>query len=333
MSLIDQELLAFLPPKRKQTPSGWISFNAVCCHHRGEKPDSRKRGGTLMGPDSFQYHCFNCGFKAGWTKGKLLSKNTKMLFGWLGMSETKIGELSLDALREQENLPVEKKSITFELNETELPEGTMSILEWVNSAYLPDIANDIEPVIEYVLGRGMKLEWYNWMWSVSPGYKDRVIIPFYNEKKIVGYTGRKIKEGKPKYLTDAQPGYVFNLDKQLDDRQFVIVVEGQFDAIAVDGVAIMHNEPNETQCTRIRQLGKEVIIVPDRDKPGAKLLKAAIDNGWSMSLPEWEADIKDVADAVKRYGRIYTLQTILASKESNKVKIEIAKKKLEKIDE
>jgi DNA primase len=209
----------------------------------------------------------------------------------------------------------------------------MSILEWVNSAYLPDIANDIEPVIEYVLGRGMKLEWYNWMWSVSPGYKDRVIIPFYNEKKIVGYTGRKIKEGKPKYLTDAQPGYVFNLDKQLDDRQFVIVVEGQFDAIAVDGVAIMHNEPNEVQCARINSLNREVIVVPDRDKPGAKMLAAAIKNNWSASLPPWGNDIKDVADAMKKYGRLYVLVTILHYRVAGEIKINLLKKKLENLND
>jgi microcin C transport system permease protein len=35
----------------------------------------------------FQYHCFNCGFKAGWSPGKLLSVNTKKLFGWMGLSD------------------------------------------------------------------------------------------------------------------------------------------------------------------------------------------------------------------------------------------------------
>jgi 5S rRNA maturation endonuclease (ribonuclease M5) len=326
MSLIDQELLAFLPPKRKQTPSGWISFNAVCCHHNGEKPDTRKRGGVLAGVDTFQYHCFNCGFKAGWSKGKLLSKNTKMLFSWLGMNDSRIGELSLEALREQESLPTTKKPITFDLNEVALPDNCKKFTEIEPSEEFLNVA-------EYIINRGMDFSWYDWMWADTPGYKDRVIIPFYNEGKIVGYTGRKITEGKPKYLTDAQAGYVFNIDKQHDDREYVIVVEGQFDAIAIDGVAIMHNEPNETQCTRLRQLGKEVIIVPDRDKPGAKLLKSALDNNWSMSLPDWEPNIKDVADAVAKYGRVYTLQSILKNKESNKVKIELAKKKLEKMNE
>jgi hypothetical protein len=326
MSLIDTELQAFLPPKRKQTPSGWISFNAVCCHNNGENRDTKKRGGVLMGPDSFQYHCFNCGFKAGWTKGKLLSKNTRKLFSWLGMAETRISELAMTAMREQEDIPKLKKTYSLDLQEKPLPNNCLAFANVVNTS------EEFISVVEYVLSRGMGLDWYNWMWADEPGWRDRVIIPFYHQGKIVGYTGRKITEGKPKYLTDAQPGYVFNLDSQHEDRHYVIVMEGQFDAIAIGGCAISHNEPNEAQVTRLNALGREVIVVPDRDKPGAKMLKSVLENGWSMSLPEWEEDIKDVADAVKRYGRLYTLLKIVNSKTSNKIKIELEKKKLEKLD-
>jgi DNA primase len=206
----------------------------------------------------------------------------------------------------------------------------MTIIEWINTAHLPDIGEDIGKVVEYIIGRGMDLEWYNWMWSPAPGYVDRVIIPFYQDGKIVGYTGRKITEGKPKYLTDAQPGYVFNIDRQKNDRDYIIVVEGQFDAIGIDGVAIMHNEPNETQCARINALGKQVIVVPDRDKAGLKLIQAALKNNWAVSLPPWN-DVKDVADAVAKYGRIYTLFTILHYRETNEIKIQLLKKKLESL--
>jgi hypothetical protein len=327
---IQDALLALLPSKRKTTPSGWTSFDAVCCHHTGNTRDTRKRGGILTNPDGgFQYHCFNCNFKAGWSPGKLLSKNTKSLFNWVGMTDADIGKLNLIALKVKDDQPVTKKPLNFTLTETELPEGTMSVMEWINTGYLPDVAEDIGRIVEYIIGRGMDLEWYNWMWSPAPGYVDRVLIPFYHDGKIVGYTGRKITEGKPKYLTDAQPGYVFNLDAQTNDRQYTIVVEGQFDAIAIDGCAIMHNEPNDTQVMRLNALGREIIVVPDRDKAGAKMIKAAVDNGWSVSLPPWEHDIKDVADAVKRYGRLYTLATILHYKVSGEINLHLLKKKLE----
>ena len=323
-----------MPPNRKTTPSGWTSFDAPCCHYRGEKRDTRKRGGIMTGSEgNFTYHCFNCNFKAGWTPGKLLSKNTKDLFKYLGVSDIDIGKLNLVALKIKDGQPVLTKSLNFELKERELPEGTMSIIDWINSAYTPDIEKDIGPVIEYIINRGMQLDWYNWMWSAQPGYKDRVIIPFYNDRKIVGYTGRKITDGNPKYLTDAQPGYVFNIDAQSYERRFVIVVEGQFDAIAIDGCAIMHNEPNENQCNRINMLNKEVIVVPDRDRAGAKILKAALANGWSACMPPWENDIKDVADAVKRYGRLYTLTTILKYRVHGEINLNLLKRKLENVQE
>ena len=333
MNLIQATVQNLLPPKRKSTPSGWTSFNAPCCHHNGEKQDNRQRGGMLFNNDGFQYHCFNCNFKAGWVPGKLLSKNTKNLFSWMGLPEIEIQKLGLEALKNKEDMPKVEKPLDFNLHQVDLPEATMSIIDWVNTAYLPDIAEDINKIIEYISNRGMDIYWYNWMWSPAPGFKDRVIMPFYQDGMVVGYTGRKITEGKPKYLTDAQPGYVFNIDAQTANRKYVIVVEGQFDAIAVDGCAVMHNSPNNTQIMRLNQLGREVIVVPDRDKAGAVMLKAALENHWSVSLPPWGDDVKDVADAVKKYGRLYTLSAILHYRETNEIKIQLLKKKLEAIHE
>ena len=328
MNLVQTTVNNFLPAKRKNTPSGWTSFDAVCCHHRGENRDTRKRGGIMFNNDGFQYHCFNCNFKAGWTPGKLLSKNTKSLFQWLGMGSDLVTQLNLYALKSKDDLTPEKPAITFDLEERPLPDDCMSINDWASAGCTDP---DFVEVVAYILDRGFSLEDYNWHWSPANGYKDRLIIPFYQEGKIVGWTGRKVKAGKPKYLTNAQPGYVFNIDAQTIDREFVIVVEGQFDALACGGVAIMHNEPSETQVARINRLGRKVIVVPDNDKPGAKIIESALANGWSVSLPDWGPNIKDVADAMLKFGKIYTLATILKYCETNEIKIQLTKKKLEHI--
>jgi hypothetical protein len=323
---IQSALLTLLPSKRKLTSGGWTSFDAPCCHHRGERQDEKLRGGIRVENDGFVYHCFNCGFAAGWTPGKILSKNTKSLFQWIGMNEIDIGKLNLAALKIKDDQPVLKKALNLVLLEKPLPDECKSINEWVQEGCQDP---DLTTVIEYVLDRGMQYDWYNWHWSAAPGFRDRIIIPFYQDGKVVGYTGRKVKPGNPKYLTDSQSGYVFNLDRQVWNRQYVIVVEGQFDAIAIDGVAIMTNEPNDAQIARLTALNKEIIVVPDKDRPGAKMLKSAITNGWSASLPPWGDDVKDVADAVKKYGRLYVLATILHYKVSGEIKINLMKKKLE----
>jgi len=329
MNPIQDSLISLLPHQKKSTPSGWISFNAVCCHNRGQSKDSRNRGGILLDKQGgWQYHCFNCSFKTGWTPGKALSSNTKKLFGYLGLTLLDIQKLQLLTLKYKNETPTIKKIQDLELQERKLPDLSLSLKEWATQDLPKNIEQELLEIFKYLDYRGMSIDWYPWHWSPSPGYKDRLLIPFYQNNKIVGYTGRKINDGKPKYLTDSQPGYVFNIDSQNDSKAFCIVTEGQFDAIAIDGVAIMTNEPSDVQISRLKNLNKEIIVVPDRDAAGSKILQSAIENNWTISYPNWDNTIKDVADAVLRYGRCYTLYSILFYKETNKVKIELLKKKL-----
>ena len=51
MNSIQSSITTTLPAKRKQTPSGWISFDAPCCVHNGESTDKRKRGGIMFNGD------------------------------------------------------------------------------------------------------------------------------------------------------------------------------------------------------------------------------------------------------------------------------------------
>ena len=334
MHEIQASILALLPPKRKNTSGGWTSFNAPCCHHRNESRDDRMRGGVKTEGDAIVYHCFNCGFAAGWSPGKLISKNTKDLLKWLGMPDSEIGKLAIQALKSKEDADAgvyANRVVDLTLVEKTLPLDSKTLVQLATETL--DLADeaDVYAIFEYLVSRGMELDWYNWMWSPEPGYRDRLLIPFYHEGKVVGHTGRKITPGRPKYLSSSQNGYVFNLDRQDYSRSYVIVVEGQFDAIAVDGVAIMTNEPNTAQVMRINALAREVIVVPDKDRAGAKMLKSAVDNEWSASSPPWGDDVKDVSDAVKKYGRLYVLSTILHYKVSGKIKLNLLKKQLEKI--
>jgi hypothetical protein len=47
-------------------------------------------------------------------------------------------------------------------------------------------------------------------------------------------------------------------------------------------------------------------------------------------MPNWPADIKDVNDAVIRWGKLATLITIMQARETSKIKIELRKKALVK---
>ena len=127
----------------------------------------------------------------------------------------------------------------------------------------------------------------------------------------MGFTGRMFEQSdRVKYYTDVQPGYVFNMDAQDWSRKFVLVTEGPFDAITVSGVSILGSEINDIQKELINNLNRRVIVVPDRDAPGEKLINQAMEFGWSVAFPEWEDGVDDVADAVLKYGRLFTIQSL-----------------------
>lgn len=332
MNLIQQAILTALPPKKKQTPSGWTSFNGPCCVHNGENADKRMRGGIMNNSDgTTSYHCFNCGYTASYVPGRNINYKFRKLLGWLGVPNSEITRLSLEALKIVNEVESDSnKETTFVANfqKRDLPTGAKNILAWHDWKALEPSGLDPDFIraVDYILSRGLKIDDYDFMWTPEGSYKSRLIIPFYHQGDIVGYTARKIGDGSPKYITDSQPGYVFNLDRQNWYRKYCIVVEGPIDAIAIDGVAVLSNDVKDTQATQINALQRQTVVVPDRDRAGLDLVESALHYGWSVAFPEWEDNIKDVNDAILKYGKVYTLQKILSSIESNKLKIEIKSK-------
>ena len=116
---------------------------------------------------------------------------------------------------------------------------------------------------------------------------------------------------------------MFNLDAQQDNREFVIVSEGPFDALSIDGCALLGAEIKDSQNWLLKQLGKELILVPDKDHEGPRTVEQAIEYGWSVSMPDWPDGVKDVNDAVIKLGRLATLWLIVSAKESNALKIRL----------
>ncbi len=332
MSLIADTLLAYLPPKRKHTPSGWISFNAPCCVHNGNNADKRQRGGFIVNQDrAVSYHCFNCGFKASWQPGRTMSPKLKNLMRWFNVPDDIITKCTFEALRLKEDAELGlKQEIIPTFAERALPLGAKSLEEWSTWIELQGWENTDQHLINAFCylrnNRGLDPYDYPYYWSNKVGFKNRVIIPFMYKGQIVGWTARSTNEQNPKYISEQQPGYVFNMDSQNWDRKFVIVVEGPFDAIAVDGVAVLGSEVSQGQHLMINQLQREVIVVPDRDDAGQKLVDQAIELGWSVSMPEWPNGIKDVSDAVNKLGKPATLWLIISSRLKTELKIRLHQK-------
>jgi len=341
LNSIQDAVRLLLPAKRKtNNTSGWISFNAPCCHHNGESADTRGRGGLVMNPDGgTSYHCFNCNFKASYIPGRHLTYKFRKLLSWLGADENTVKRLVIDAIRIKELVAPEQR---VEAEESEpvnfkarpLPEEAMTF-HALNTFYT--LNSDKEVPVEwhnavmYAAARRVDLSRYDLYWTPETQYNlhRRVIIPFTWRNQIIGYTARGVDDGvKPKYHSSYEPNYVFNVDCQRPDSRFVIVCEGPFDAMAIDGIAILSNECSEIQADIVDSLAREVIVVPDADRAGTRLVDAALEYGWAVSYPVWQSDCKDIGSAVEKYGKLFVLKSILAAKETGRLKIELKKKKL-----
>ena len=330
MTLVVDKFRTLLPPRAKSSPSGWTSFNAPCCQHRGHSPDTRKRAGIRFDGNGVVYNCFNCKFTTGWQPGSNIGEKMKTLCRWLGASEDTIKELVFEALKTEgdEYQPsAHQTQLTFE--DKPLPEGAMPLLDWVNSEYFKEVSILLEPVIAYVVSRGYDPFDGNFYWSPAPGYESRVIIPFKWEGRIVGNTARKVTTGKLKYLSDQHPHFVFNFDRQSDKQRYIFVCEGPFDALAIGGVALLTNEIAEQQSRIINSLGAEVIVIPDQDRAGLTLFDRAAELNWAVAMPNWDSDVKDVADAVLRYGKLFVIVDAIKTAQLGQIKINMAKKQQE----
>jgi hypothetical protein len=257
----------------------------------------------------------------------------RQFMSYIGIPEDIIRKLAIEAMREEESdVKYEKKKFVSFKNKA-LPKDTHKLDVWLEkytTGTLPEKEQkSIDNLLTYLSSRGIGPEWYDFMYSTDKMWDvyQRLLIPFYWRGDIVGFTGRMFEESEGvKYYTDVWPGYVFNMDVQDWTRKFVIVTEGPFDAIAVSGVSILGSEINDTQRELIDGLGRRVIVVPDRDAPGEKLIGQAKEFGWSVAFPEWGEGVNDVADAVAKYGRLFVIQSILKTTESSKLKIDLKRK-------
>ena len=319
------DVLSYLPNERKATVSGWISFNGPCCVHNGESQDKRKRGGIRQQDDEWSYHCFNCGFTASFIPGRPVSYKARRLLEWLGVDSVDIERLNLESLKRKSllDLTTERNQIRHvdaDFKETELPEG-IELIHHNNPQH--------QRYVEYLESRKIQLP-YPLLVDKKRGPRDRIVVPFTYKNRIVGHTSRYLDNRMPKFINSQQPGYVFGYDLQKPHWTSAVVTEGIFDALSIAGLAVMHDTISSQQAQLLKQLKRKIIVVPDQDKAGLSIIDAAIEHRFAVSIPKWPNDVKDVNDAVVKYGVASTLLQIHKNAETSKIKIEMYKKRLQR---
>lgn len=323
--------------KTHVSPSGWISGNAVCCDHRGHKPDKRGRGGLILDSrGGVTYSCFNCKFKTRYQLGGTVSYTFRKFLSYLGFSDSDIRAVVFSALKiSQDQDLLDQLDIKIQVTELNfdprpLPENSVSYQSMVNWMQLnPDaqIDNNLADQVNYLWKRRIDLTKYEFYWCYRPGFSRKIIIPFYWKNQCVGYQTRLIDPGRNRYYSDVDPGYVFNLERQNRHWAQVLVCEGVFDAMSIDACATLGSAITESQANQLDELNKPVIVVPDRDASGADMIKTALKYYWSVSFPIWYETCRDVNEALVKYGKLFTIKAILDGVESSRLRIEIMKRR------
>lgn len=320
-----EELVSHFPGARKRATKGWQKFNAPCCVHRGTTPDTKRRGNIKYDHCSIGYYCFNCGYAAVYTAGKPFTKKLADILLWCKVSFTDIQELKIKSWSVQMPLgePGDNPITPEDLKRFQLPKDSKTLVSW---------AGDDERALgalEYLMSRNPELPaYFDFYWS--PEVADRVIIPVTQYGMVIGYITRSIEpKASLRYIKMLPSDALFGFDNLYgrSQRKFCIICEGPLDSISVMGCSTLGFNATKLQRRLIKESELIPILLPDRDKDGLKLIEIAKEEGWHVSMPNWpHKDTKDAADAVAKYGRIYTVKAIIENATQSDLKIDLQKR-------
>ena len=321
----------------KQAPKGWHKRHCMLCQTQGHGKDTRNRFGIQFNPQSIALNCFNCGFSAGYTEGKELSKAMKFFLRQIHVGDDFIKQVEFELFKQKNqihevrdgdsevNIEGRLKSLFQKWKTVELPPDSLRISEWLSNGLTDP---HFLKVVNYAIDRHIyNLDQFYWSPGREHNLRQRLIIPYYYRRNIVGFTSRLCYDTPdksiPKYYQQCPTDFVYNLDHQQGWlRKYVLVNEGVLDAWSVDGISIL-GEIGQSKIDIINRLQKQIIVCPDRDKKGWDLVKVAIDNNWAVAFPKWPQHIKDAAKASEIYGRLLTTHSIISTAVLGKEKIQL----------
>jgi len=303
---------------RSPSSSGWHIVKCKICN------DYKARAGFIFENGASTFHCFNCGHAAGhapssqkFSKGMYevltafnvdISAAKKSLFASFGAQE----DTTEEAIhREQYRQPP--------------PIEVPSEFEFLN------VTNPTHAeAIRYTETRFVDYAKYGLMISTTTNSRNkwykRIIVPMYNRSnQVIYYQGRTYDNHAKRWDSPSDPkanvlfGY-HNLDDYSKD--YIIICEGPFDMMSIDGVAILGSEFSPYQIRVLTVSSKKKIVVPQRDKRGYALALQALEQNYSLSFPDI-GGAQDINDAIVKYGRLYTEQQIVAKMTSSKYEAQL----------
>ena len=296
--------------------TGYHQLKCPCCN------DYKVRAGFKFESGMIHYSCFNCGLKPGYEEnsGKISSKFRKVLND-CGIANSDIDNVVNVAYfnKSDETITLDKfdkNKINTTTVETSLPKQCFRLggTDFVDHQY---------PLLEYLRTRKISSLDYPFFFSTDPYYEKRIIIPFYRNKKLIYWQARTVLDVEPRYLNCEVPktAVLFNFDQLHSWSNLpLLVCEGVFDAIPVNGIALMGGGINESKIALLRQCRRRLIFVIDRDVIGGEVAKHALANEWEITFTPEGTDINK---SIQKYGKLWTIQYIMNNIPKSKLDAEL----------
>ena len=296
---------------------GGANFQGLCPFHNEKSPSF-----TVSHAKQF-YHCFGCGAH-GNAIGFLMS------YGGLGYVEAVKDLAASVGMQVPEAQPRSSDEARRETERKEQETSLVAVMESAMEFYRAELKK-APRAIEYLKGRGLTGEiaarfrigfapddWqglrnafpdYEHKSLVDAGlvianegkrydrFRDRIVFPILNARgAVIGFGGRVIGEGEPKYLNSPETPLfekgreVYGLVQARDAMRAagrVLVVEGYMDVVALAqfgvgyAVATLGTATTPVHVSKLLRLADELVFAFDGDKAGRKAAWRALE----VSLP------------------------------------------------
>lgn len=290
-------------PANRTVSGDWYNICCPLCS------DRKFRGGFRQDGDTVIYNCFKCGEK--YVYKDKLSKNFRRLLNLVGVDNQAINTALGSSILQRIST---KSEITIEV-----------------------LKNAVKPVVQLPAGcqpcdkaaaaylRARNLDNQVGKFLISPKLKDRVILPFYDNGKLVYWQARTTVNDPVRYKNPPvnKDDIIYNVDELYTSSKWpLFITEGIFDALHVNGCAILGSSLSEEQLKRLRHAYRTPCLIVDPDKNGIKLAKRFLEEGWDITFAnELSGMPMDTDAAIKQYGKLFVFHQLGRNRTSDQANL------------